>query len=198
MASKLKKRDIVKKKLLKGNIILKKLAKLMQDVPSLNKHLLVRKNVQWNFVSISTVWITGTFRVTEVVWITNIRHHPKLDVKAVTLSEKDMSHNELKLTTLLYDVNVPPSTMAKVLTTIRDDDVGTFLPKTVFNINEKCRSLIDVANGILPTCSDAEKLSSYYKCKLVCVSCFCTTNLLFDLVVQFCSCFVPQIHLLNL
>jgi hypothetical protein len=46
MASKLKKRDIVKKKLLKGNIILKKLAKLMQDVPSLNKHLLVRKNVQ--------------------------------------------------------------------------------------------------------------------------------------------------------
>jgi hypothetical protein len=83
------------------------------------------------------------------------KHHPKLDVKAVTLSEKDMSH-ELKLTTLLYDVNVPLSTVAKVLTTIRDDDVGTFLPKTVFNINEKCRSLIDVANVILPTCSDAE------------------------------------------
>jgi hypothetical protein len=85
------------------------------------------------------------------------KHHPKLDVKAVTLSEKDMSHNELKLTTLLYDVNVPPSTIAKVLTMIQDDDVGTFLPKTVFNINEKCRSLIDVANGLLPTCSDAEK-----------------------------------------
>jgi hypothetical protein len=43
------------------------------------------------------------------------------------------------------------------LTTQRDDDVGTFLPKTLFNINEKCRSLIDVANRILPTCSDAEK-----------------------------------------
>ena len=85
------------------------------------------------------------------------KHHPKLDVKAVTLSEKDMSHNELKLTTLLYDINVPPSTIAKVLTTIQDDDVGTFLPKTVFNINENCQSLIDVANGILPTCSDAEK-----------------------------------------
>jgi hypothetical protein len=57
---------------------------------------------------------------------------------AVTLAEKDMSHNELKLTTLLCDVNVPLSTIAKVLTTIQDDDVGTFLPKTVFNINEKC------------------------------------------------------------
>jgi hypothetical protein len=85
------------------------------------------------------------------------KHHPKLDVRAVTLSEKNMSHDELKLTTLLYDVNVPPSTIAKVLTTIRDDDVGTFLPKTVFNMNEKCQSLIDVANEILPTCSDAEK-----------------------------------------
>jgi hypothetical protein len=66
------------------------------------------------------------------------KHHPKLDVKAVTLSEKEMSHNERKLTTLLYDVNVPPSTITKVLTTIRDDDVGISLPKTVFNIIEKC------------------------------------------------------------
>jgi hypothetical protein len=55
------------------------------------------------------------------------KHHPKLDVKAVTLSEKDMSHKEQKLTTLLYDVSVPPSTIAKVLTTIQDDDAGTFL-----------------------------------------------------------------------
>ncbi len=85
------------------------------------------------------------------------KHHPKLDWVANTLSEKDMSDAELKLTNLLYDVNVPPPTIAKVLTTLRDDDVGTFLPKTLFNINEKCWSLIDVANGILPTCSDAEK-----------------------------------------
>jgi hypothetical protein len=83
------------------------------------------------------------------------KHHPKLDVVANTLSEKDLSGAELKLTTLLYNVNVPPSTIAKVLTTLRDDDVGTFLPKTLFNINEKCQSLIDVANRILPTCSDA-------------------------------------------
>jgi hypothetical protein len=85
------------------------------------------------------------------------KHHPKLDVAANTLSEKDLSDAELKLTNLLYNVNVPPSTIAKVLTTLRGDDVGTFLPKTLFNINEKCQSLIDVANKILPTCSDAEK-----------------------------------------
>ncbi|MEY3178163.1 MAG: hypothetical protein RJB42_404 [Bacteroidota bacterium] len=86
--------------------------------------------------------------------------HPKLDVSAAALSEKDMSNEEKNLTSILYDVNVPPSTIAHILTTLRNDDVGTFLPKTVFNINDKCRNLIDVANGILPTSSDAEKTLS--------------------------------------
>jgi hypothetical protein len=52
--------------------------------------------------------------------------------------------------------------------------------------------------GYFPHVLMQKKLSFYYKCKLVCFSCVCTTNLLFDLVVRICSCFVPQIHLLNL
>jgi hypothetical protein len=43
------------------------------------------------------------------------------------------------------------------MNTVREEDKGTLLPKTIFNINEKCRRLIDLANGILPTCTDAEK-----------------------------------------
>ncbi len=68
------------------------------------------------------------------------KHHPKLDVATNTLSERDLSDAELKLANLLYDINVPPPTVAKVLTTLRDDDdgIGTFLPKTLFNINVKC------------------------------------------------------------
>ena len=45
----------------------------------------------------------------------------------------------------------------KKMNAVREDDKGTLLPKTIFNINEKCRRLIDLANGILPTCTDAEK-----------------------------------------
>jgi hypothetical protein len=56
-----------------------------------------------------------------------------------------MSKQELKLLNVLYDVNVPPSKISTILDTIRDDDRGTFLPKTLFNINEKCRNLIDLA-----------------------------------------------------
>jgi hypothetical protein len=69
-----------------------------------------------------------------------------------------MSKQHLKLLNVPYDVNIPPSNKSTILDTIRDDDRGTFLPKTLFNINVKCRNLIDLANGILPTCSDAKNL----------------------------------------
>jgi hypothetical protein len=72
-----------------------------------------------------------------------------------------MSKQELKLLNVLYDVNVPPSKISSIFDTVRDDDRGTFLPKTSFNINEKFRNLIDLANEILPTCSDTEKTLRY-------------------------------------
>ena len=61
------------------------------------------------------------------------------------------------------DQNVAPSKISKIVSTLKDDDMGTFLPKTIFNINEKCRSLIDIAHRILPTCTDAEKTLHYLK-----------------------------------
>jgi hypothetical protein len=72
-----------------------------------------------------------------------------------------MSKQELKLLNVLYDVNIPPSKISTILDTVRYDGRGTFLPKALFNINKKCRNLIDLANGILPTCSDAEKTLKY-------------------------------------
>jgi hypothetical protein len=33
---------------------------------------------------------------------------------------------------VLYDTNVPPSTISKIMSTLREDDKGTFLPKTIF------------------------------------------------------------------
>jgi hypothetical protein len=49
----------------------------------------------------------------------------------------------------------------QLLDVVRDDDKGTFLLKTLFNINEKYRNLIDLANGILLTCSDAGNTLKY-------------------------------------
>ncbi len=47
-----------------------------------------------------------------------------------------MSKQELRLLNVLYDVNIPPSKISTILNTIRDDNRGTFLPKTLFNVNE--------------------------------------------------------------
>ncbi len=85
------------------------------------------------------------------------RYHPKLDEDVMTLSQKDLSQQQQRLLNALYDHKIPPTTIFHVLRTLNEDDKGTYLPKTLFNINEKCCNLIDIANGILPDCSDAEK-----------------------------------------
>jgi hypothetical protein len=64
------------------------------------------------------------------------KHHPKLDNQAISLSQSDMSKQELRLLNVLYDVNLPPSKIPTILDTVRDDNRGTFLPKALFNINE--------------------------------------------------------------
>ena len=91
------------------------------------------------------------------------RHHPQLGEYAILLSQKDLSDKEQKLINVLMDQNVAPSKISKIMSTLKDNDMGTFLPKTIFYIYEKCRSLIDIANGILLSCTDAEKTLHYLK-----------------------------------
>jgi len=91
------------------------------------------------------------------------RHHPHLGEHTILLSQKDLSDKEQKLINVLMDQNVAPSKISKIVSALKDNDMGTFLPKTIFTINEKCRLLIDIANGILPTCTDAEKTLHYLK-----------------------------------
>jgi hypothetical protein len=85
------------------------------------------------------------------------KYHPKLDGDAMTLLQKDLSQQQQRLLNALCDQKIPPTTISHVMRTLSKDDKGTYLSKTLFNINEKCRNLIDVANGILPHCADAEK-----------------------------------------
>ena len=96
------------------------------------------------------------------------KYHPKLDLEARLLSQKDLSDQDKKLLCLLYNVNVPPMTISKVLSTLKDYDVGSILPKTIFNYTEKERNAIDLAHEILPTCSDAEKTLKLLQCEYLC------------------------------
>ncbi len=57
------------------------------------------------------------------------KHHPKLDDQAISLSQSDISKQELRLLNVLNDVNIPPSKISTILETVRDDDRGTFFTK---------------------------------------------------------------------
>ncbi len=48
--------------------------------------------------------------------------------------------------------------IADVIKERNGSDSGTFLPETIFNINEKCRNLINIEQGIKPSWTDAEKI----------------------------------------
>ena len=128
---------------------------LMQDGVSLNVLHLPMNDARWELYWFLLLTCNGTFIVV-VLWSIRIIA-PPLEEEATLLSQNDLSHKDEQLITILCDANVPPSKIFKVMNAVREDDKGTLLPKTIFNINEKCRRLIDLANRILPTCTDAEK-----------------------------------------
>ncbi len=53
---------------------------------------------------------------------------------------------------------MPPSAISKVLKDIKGGDDGTYLPKTLFNEQERSLELLNLAEGILKDDSDAEEL----------------------------------------
>ena len=58
---------------------------------------------------------------------------------------------------VLHDANVPPSRISKIMSTLCEDDKGTFVPKTIFNITEISKSLLNMANGIFQSMTKAER-----------------------------------------
>jgi hypothetical protein len=63
----------------------------------------------------------------------------------------------------LYDLNVAPTVISEILKDFNGDDVGTFLPKTLSNRNEKLQELLNMDKGILSTDSDGEKIIKYFE-----------------------------------
>ena len=53
---------------------------------------------------------------------------------------------------------MPPSAISEVLKDIKGGEDGTYLPKTLFNENERSLELLNLAEGVLKDDSDAEKL----------------------------------------
>jgi hypothetical protein len=103
------------------------------------------------FLSINNQWYLSTSSSLEHC------HPPPLEEQVTLFSQKDLLDKDEQLINILYDASVHPSKISKIMSAVKEDKKGTLLPKTIFNIKDKCWWLIDSANWILPACTDAEK-----------------------------------------
>jgi hypothetical protein len=53
--------------------------------------------------------------------------------------------------------------ISEFLKDLNVDDVGTFLPKTLLNRNEKSLAMLNIANDIFAADSEAEKIIKYFE-----------------------------------
>ena len=63
----------------------------------------------------------------------------------------------------MYDLNVAPTIISEFLKDFNGDDVGTYLPRTLFNRNENFRELLNMDKGILSSDTDGEKIIKYFE-----------------------------------
>mgnify|MGYP006194478133 FL=1 len=63
----------------------------------------------------------------------------------------------------MYDLNVAPTIISEFLKDFNGDDVGTYLPRTLFNRNENTLATLNIANGIFAADTEAEKIIKYFE-----------------------------------
>ena len=76
--------------------------------------------------------------------------------EAVERSEKDLDEKDKILLETLFSVKASNHMISKIFQQLKGKDLGTFLPKTIYNMNQKTKRMLDLANGITADMSDAE------------------------------------------
>jgi hypothetical protein len=87
----------------------------------------------------------------------NHSHHPCLKSETILCGQSDLGSSEIDLLTLLSDVNVTPTQISQIMETLRGPQGGTFMPKPVYDMNQKTKELHDFATGLLQDSNDAQK-----------------------------------------
>ena len=72
-------------------------------------------------------------------------------------SSKELEDVDRNLLEIMYDHNVNTTQMARVMTDLKGRKNGVFLPSTIYDMNAKTKKMLDIAKGIKPKMSDAEK-----------------------------------------
>ena len=84
-------------------------------------------------------------------------HHPPLKAEAILRGHIDMDQGDLDLLSLLFSVNATGVQISQIMHSLKGPEAGTYLPKRIYDMNQKTEHLHDLALGLIPGCSDAKK-----------------------------------------
>ncbi len=85
-------------------------------------------------------------------------HQPALKADAILRWHNDMEQQgDLDLILLLVSVNATGVQMSQIMQSLKGPETGTYLPKRMYQMNQKTEHLQDLALGLIPGCSDAKK-----------------------------------------
>jgi len=88
------------------------------------------------------------------------RHHPALKADAILRGQNEMEQGDLDLLSLLFSVNATGVQISQIMQSLKGPESGTYLPKRIYDMNQKTEQLQDLALGLIPGCSDAVKTIS--------------------------------------
>jgi len=85
----------------------------------------------------------------------NHRHHPALKADALLHGHIDMEQGDLDLLSLLFSVNATGVQISQIMQSLKGPETGIYLPKRIYDMNQKTEQLQDLALGLIPGCSNA-------------------------------------------
>ncbi len=84
-------------------------------------------------------------------------YHPCQKSESIIRGQKDMETGNNDLVTLLFSVNVSPMQISQKMEQVKGPEAGTYIPKHIYEINQRTEDLQNFALGLLPKSNDAVK-----------------------------------------
>ncbi len=84
-------------------------------------------------------------------------NHPFLKADAILCGQSDMEKADIDLLSLLFSVEAIPVQISQIMQCLKGTELGTLLPRRVYDMNQKTEQLHDLALGLIAGCSEAEK-----------------------------------------
>ncbi len=81
-------------------------------------------------------------------------HYPPVKKEAQKGSNSDIAPEQLQFVIQMYRSSIPPSTMSHIMSNVVGKE---FSADTLSNLIKKCQEAMDLANGISPNLSSAQK-----------------------------------------